>query len=187
MICEACLGPHPNLWWRFLADNNLWYVKPSIVDVSHRPKYTFELSINSSVATQVWIVFRDVMETSMMIIFAKYRSSHQRCSIKKCVLRNFTKFTGKHLRQSLFFNEVTGQACNYIKKETLAQVFSCEFWEIYKSTFFTEHLWTTASGNSLRNRHLLSWIKEITKKKFFFCGGGGGFTTCYIWSYALFS
>ena len=37
-------------------------------------------------------------------------------------------------------------ACNFIKKETLAQVFSCEFYEISKNTFFTEHLWATASG-----------------------------------------
>ena len=37
------------------------------------------------------------------------------------------------------------QACNFIKKETLAQVFSSEFHEISKNTFFTEHLWTTAS------------------------------------------
>ena len=29
------------------------------------------------------------------------------CSMKKGVLRNFTKFTGKH-RQSLFFDKVTG-------------------------------------------------------------------------------
>ena len=29
-----------------------------------------------------------------------------------------------------------GYACNFIKKETLAQVFSCEFCEISKSTFF---------------------------------------------------
>ena len=40
------------------------------------------------------------------------------------------------------------EACNLIKKETLAQVFSCEFYEIYKNTFFTEHLWATASFNS---------------------------------------
>ena len=33
------------------------------------------------------------------------RSSHQRCSMKKGVLRNFTKFTGKHLCRSLFFTE----------------------------------------------------------------------------------
>ena len=37
------------------------------------------------------------------------------------------------------------QACNFIKKDTLAQVFSCEFCEISQNTFFTEHLWTTAS------------------------------------------
>ena len=35
--------------------------------------------------------------------------------------------------------------CNFIKKETLALVFSCEFCEISKNSFFTEHLRTTAS------------------------------------------
>ena len=45
--------------------------------------------------------------------------------MKKGVLRNFTKFTGKHLCQSLFFNKVAG--------------------EISKNNFFTEHLWATAS------------------------------------------
>ena len=36
------------------------------------------------------------------------RSSRRKCSVRKVVLRNFTKFTGKHLRQSLFFNKVAG-------------------------------------------------------------------------------
>ena len=31
------------------------------------------------------------------------RSSHQRCSVTKDVLRNFAKFSGKHLCKSLFF------------------------------------------------------------------------------------
>ena len=35
-----------------------------------------------------------------------------------------------------------------IKKETQAKVFSCEFYEVSKNTFFTEHFWTTASVNS---------------------------------------
>ena len=52
--------------------------------------------------------------------------------------------SGKHLCQSLFFNKVS-EACNFIKEEKLAQVFSCEFCEISKNIFFTEHLWTTAS------------------------------------------
>ena len=32
-----------------------------------------------------------------------------------------------------------------LKRETLAEVFSCEFCEVSKNTFFTEHLWATAS------------------------------------------
>ena len=43
------------------------------------------------------------------------------------------------------------EACNIIKKETLWQLFSCEFFEISNSTFFTEHLQTTASVT--RNSH----------------------------------
>ena len=48
-------------------------------------------------------------------------------------------------------------ACNFIKKETLAQVFSCDICEISKNTFFTEHLWTTASKYStFRQKKLYS-------------------------------
>ena len=42
------------------------------------------------------------------------------------------------------FNKVAGR--NFIKEETLAHVFSSEFCEIPKKTFFTEHLWATASA-----------------------------------------
>ena len=41
-------------------------------------------------------------------IYAISRNSHQRCSMRKGLLRNFAKFTGKHLRQSLFLNKVAG-------------------------------------------------------------------------------
>ena len=37
-------------------------------------------------------------------------------------------------------------SCNFIKKETLAQVFCCEFCEIFKNTFFTELLRATVSA-----------------------------------------
>ena len=32
------------------------------------------------------------------------------------------------------------RTCNFIKKDSLVQVFSCEFCEISKNTFFTEHI-----------------------------------------------
>ena len=38
------------------------------------------------------------------------------------------------------FNKVAGlKACNFIKK-ALTQVFSCEYYEIFKNTYFEEHL-----------------------------------------------
>ena len=52
---------------------------------------------------------------------------------KKSVLKNFIKFTGKHLCQSLFLIKFIK---NFIKKEVLAHVFFCEFYEIFKNTFF---------------------------------------------------
>ena len=61
---------------------------------------------------------------------------------KKVFLEISQKFTRKHLCQSLFLIKLQA----FIKKETLAQVLSCECCEISKNTFFTEHLWTTASG-----------------------------------------
>ena len=43
--------------------------------------------------------------------------------------------------------KVSGLRTATLLKKRLAQVFSCEFYEIFKNTFFTEHLWTTASIN----------------------------------------
>ena len=40
--------------------------------------------------------------------FQSFRNGHWRCSVRKGVLGNFEKSTGKHLWQSLFFNKVAG-------------------------------------------------------------------------------
>ena len=77
------------------------------------------------------------------LINVQIKSNHWRCSVKKDVVRNFAKFTEKHC--------APGAACNFIKKETLVQVFSGEFCEISKNTFFIEHLRTTVSYRSVVN------------------------------------
>ena len=64
---------------------------------------------------------------------------------KKCVLRNFAKFIEKHLCQSLFFNKVADLRLATLSERRLCHVFSSEFCEISKNTFYTEHLQTTAS------------------------------------------
>ena len=67
------------------------------------------------------------------------RSSHQRCSIKKGVLRNFVKFTGKHPCQSLFFNKVASPA-TLLKKRLWHSCFPVNFAEFLRTPFLTEHL-----------------------------------------------
>ena len=64
---------------------------------------------------------------------------------KKGVLRNFVKFTGKHLSQSLFFNHVAGLGLQHYQKmrDSGTSVF---LWILQNvvDTFSTEHLGTTA-------------------------------------------
>ena len=66
----------------------------------------------------------------------KSRSSHQRCSIKRVFLV-ISRNSQENICARVSFL-IKLQACNFIKKETRTQVFSCEFWEIFKSTFFTD-------------------------------------------------
>ena len=75
----------------------------------------------------------------------QYRSPEVFC--KNGVLGNFEKFIGKHLCQISFLIKLRVKTCSFIKKETLALAFSCEFWEISKSTFFYRTPSVTASVN----------------------------------------
>ena len=50
-----------------------------------------------------------------------------------CHLNRSSEFLLKNLHLSEAATR--GQGCNFIKKETLAQVFSCEFCEFFKNTF----------------------------------------------------
>ena len=66
-----------------------------------------------------------------------YRSSQLVVFCEKNVLGNFPKFIGKRLYQSLFLMKLQISGCSYIKKDTQAQVFSCEF---FRTHFLTQHL-----------------------------------------------
>ena len=73
---------------------------------------------------------------------------------KKGARRNFAKFTGKH-----------AEACKFIKKETLAQVFSCEFCEISKNIFTYRTSPMAASDNcNVKKKLSVYIIKQILFK-----------------------
>ena len=61
-----------------------------------------------------------------------YRSSRPETFCKKVVLRDFAKFTAKHLCQSLFLNKVAG----FIKKRLWQWCFPVNFVKFFKNIFF---------------------------------------------------
>ena len=66
-----------------------------------------------------------------------------RCSIyRKGVLRDFTKFTGKHLCQRIFFNKVAClRSATLLKKSLWHRCFPVNFAKFLRTPFFTKHLW----------------------------------------------
>ena len=85
----------------------------------------------------------------------------QRCSVKevfceKGVPRNFTKFTGKHLFQSLFFNKVAGlRPATLLKMRLWHRCFPVIFVKFLRPPLFTEHLrWLLLSMPSLEATYM---------------------------------
>ena len=85
--------------------------------------------------------FRFQNETIMQCMFTLYSSTFSfkynvkqrllkqppEVFYKKAALKTFAVFTGKL------------KACNFIKNSVFPQVFSCEYCEIFKNTYFEEH------------------------------------------------
>ena len=84
--------------------------------------------------------------------------------MKKGILKNFSKFTGKHLCHSLIFNKVAGlMSANLLKirpatllnKRLQHRCFPVNFVKFLKSTLSTVYVWTTASVLQKTYRRLL--------------------------------
>ena len=70
------------------------------------------------------------------------RNNHQRCSVRKGVLRNFAKFKGKHLCQSLFFNKVPGlRPATLLKKRPWHRCFPLNFMKFLRIPFSQNTSW----------------------------------------------
>ena len=87
-----------------------------------------------------------------------YRSSHQKCSIEVGVLKNLTKFTGKKLCQSFFFNKAAGLRP--------ATIFKKRFWHRYFPLNFVKFLRTPFLQNT--PERLLLFLGHPVEKQIFF-------------------
>ena len=88
-------------------------------------------------------VGRQMPNTTDQLLYQTDKSSHRGCSIKKAVLKNFALFTGKHPCWSFF--------STLLKRDSNTVCYCCE---IFKNTYFEEHLRTTASELTLENECL---------------------------------
>ena len=77
-------------------------------------------------------------------VFCKKGCSAKKFFLRKSSRRQPTILLKKRLCHRYFPANVT-KTCNFIKKETLTQVFFYQFCKISKNTYFTEPLWVTAS------------------------------------------
>ena len=86
---------------------------------------------------------------------------------EKSVLKNFSKFNGKDLRQSLFFNKVAGSACNFINKKRLwHRCFPVNFEKFLRTTLFIKHLQWLPKNTKLTCRYVD--ISTVSLQLFFF-------------------
>ena len=78
----------------------------------------------------------------------------RRCSLKKLILK-FTQNLRENTCATVSFSiKLQISAGNFIKKETLTRVFSCEFCEFFKNTVFRRT--TTVAASEMRIRKILS-------------------------------
>ena len=124
-----------------IKNSNTWtQMKPDLLNLSYKIiKMNYSYSFYS-----ISYFFRDTLpfetiftkEVARMCL-QKRRNSYRRCSIRKGVLKNFTNFTEN--------NCVGVSFLQLYYKETPTQVSFLEYCKIFKTTYFEEHLWTTAS------------------------------------------
>ena len=69
--------------------------------------------------------------------------------MKSAVLKSFAIFTGKHLCCSLFLIKLHAFRHAIYEKETVTQVFSYEYCEIFKNTYFEKHLRTATPDDGM--------------------------------------
>ena len=86
----------------------------------------------------------------MVMMIVKNSRPVQRCSVKKVFLKILQNSQENTCARVSFLIKFQAKVCKFIKKETLAQVCSCEFCGIFKNIYFYRTTPVAASTNSKR-------------------------------------
>ena len=84
---------------------------------------------------------------------------------KKLLLKISQNSQENTFSESLVFLNCSSRASNFIKKESLTQMFFCEFYGIYKIRIFTKQRWATILSLQLYKQglHVLCFLLTSTK------------------------
>ena len=88
----------------------------------------------------IWVLILLLNENGTKKLVQYPKSVVRRCTIKKVFLEISQNSQENTCARVCVLIKLQAWVCNLFKKETLALVFSCEFCEISKNNFFTEHL-----------------------------------------------
>ena len=113
-------------------------------------------NINKTYVMLMWLDETQIDIINWEIDKAMSRSSHQRCSMWKGVLRNFAKFTRKHQCQSLFLKKVAGlRPATLFKKRLRHKCFSVNFLKFLRTPFLQN-----TSGRLVLMRLVLNFLMQ---------------------------
>ena len=76
----------------------------------------FDFDLTNTRKNKILFVLQTVHFYDKPIVSFSFRSSRSEVFCEQGVLKNFAKFTGKHLRQSLFFDKVAGWGQQFYSK-----------------------------------------------------------------------
>ena len=152
-ICQNILKS--SLWWSKSTEPNPWYKLYAFLPA------TVLSNISSFLCLKLCYVsyfLNHLTQTALFSVFSEANS--QRCSVKNVFLK-----ISQNLQENTW-----PRTCNFIKKETLAQVFSCEFCEISKNTLSHRTLPVAASvflNVSFITSHTLRFMLFTSASTFF--------------------
>ena len=84
------------------------------------------------------ILFLPMQHLGLAAYSLHFQRTWMKHSQKQLFVRCSLKFLNTHRKTSLLESLFKRPA---VLKEGTTLVFSCQFWEMFKNTFFTEHLW----------------------------------------------
>ena len=141
-ICESF-----SWYLRWIKYEKTWQRKK--VNKNERKSRTYLSNLQRIIyfnAKFFYFLFFSFSNLMVLIYFGVFQHFVAGVLLPKRYSQRFRKVLKKmSVLESLFNQVVSLRACKFIKKESPAQVLSCEFYKIFKNVYFVEHLPTAAS------------------------------------------